>query len=130
MQDTPRGREWVRLLRSGEWRQGYGRLKERGWTSDGKYCCLGVLVEGVLGDECNAQIMPLSHQIDRIGLTPDEAGACSGFNDTDRLNFRQIATILERSMNDGITVQMAYAKFMDEYGGVIPSTVLEAPSDA
>lgn len=31
--------KWVKALRSGEYKQGHGRLK----TAEGGYCCLGVL---------------------------------------------------------------------------------------
>ena len=33
--------EWVRALRSGEYKQGHGELR----TKDGKFCCLGVLCD-------------------------------------------------------------------------------------
>ncbi len=38
-------REWVRALLSGEYRQGYGRLKTLQGAQEPEYCCLGVACE-------------------------------------------------------------------------------------
>lgn len=124
MQDTENGRRWVAELRSDRWTQGTGRLEEAGWGdgSGAKHCCLGVLVKGVLHQSPEALLMPLTHHLDEAGMTSDEAGACWGFNDTQHLSFLQIANIVERAMDERITVQAAYDQLYSAYDGVIPST--------
>lgn len=125
MKDTKKGREWVRLLRSGQYTQGYGVLEQTGWgdPTELKHCCLGVMVAGVLNEACLGQLMPTRAQSDQFGLTVDEVGACSGLNDTRHLSFHQIATVLEAAMNDDLTVGNAYDALYRDHDGVIPSTL-------
>lgn len=98
---------WIAALRSGEYRQGKGCLK----TTDGAYCCLGVLcqIAGILDDDGNVTssrpssvgIMPLSFAA-HMGMTPNGThrhGAPSQqltiMNDQGGFTFHQIADVIE-----------------------------------
>lgn len=99
--------EWVAALRSGEYKQGKGLLKD-----GDKYCCLGVLcvingLDFVYGDEdnnspvgfkhgdcCEAEFLPSSFA-DLVGLSSGDQRSLAHMNDAGR-SFASIASEIER----------------------------------
>ena len=112
-------KEWVAALRSGEYKQGYGELK----NNTGEYCCLGVacdlLVKKGLAKEQTSNglnVYALSNDNDLdwsvlpksianyLGLSKDpdiivdgEAHCISGVNDEGK-TFSEIATLIEEQL--------------------------------
>lgn len=88
--------EWVKALRSGQYKRGRGKLK----TEIG-YCCLGVLgcVLEKHGEKINFDEAMLHPSIGRKyldGLYFQYEFA--DWNDVDNLSFNDIATIIEKKM--------------------------------
>jgi len=94
--------EWIKALRSGKYRQGKGRL-----DYEGKFCCLGVAccVAPVASRSFNGQLAGGDLSLQPIvreyfGFTsanpqiPSLDVSLVGLNDTYRLTFDQIATII------------------------------------
>ncbi len=96
----------VAALRSGKYKQGRHNLK----TTDGEFCCLGVLCEIVApGDwrlqpemrryiqPCDAGAFPPSEVLARVGIDDDElAWPLAGMND-DGQSFAEIADFIEKN---------------------------------
>jgi hypothetical protein len=76
--------KWVKALRSGEYKQGGGYL-----FSDGKYCCLGVLLHIEHPDhsyleDSYAGSLPDSFQV-QCGITPAQEDQLARMNDGKKL---------------------------------------------
>lgn len=104
----PKQKEWIRLLRSGEIKQGIGALKMG--TS---YCCLGVCKEFVLGEE-PAPGQDVLSETDRkkIGLREVNGAACEASDYLKITNFVKEngysafgSTILAELNDEGATFQ-------------------------
>lgn len=91
--------KWCTALRSGDYKQGKGAL-----LNDGKYCCLGVLYEAVLGgtwgfvdsdgDTQNSEgSMVYLHGLSELDVDVEEKVAC--MNDSEDKSFSEIADWLE-----------------------------------
>lgn len=108
-------KQWLAALRGGKYKQGYGALH----TSDGAFCCLGVLCD--LLDEnkvgCAKKCFPesLPDFRERFGI-PDSVSTTDTqwmwqvpykgekhlllvLNDEVNLSFKQIANIIERTVD-------------------------------
>lgn len=107
---------WVKALRSGEFKQGKGRLERRGDTKE--YCCLGVLcelalLEGVMDyhplygygeldviGAYNNYTLPLTVQnwagIQTGNPEINSIGRLSHLNDVKGKSFSEIANIIEK----------------------------------
>ena len=83
---------WIKALRSGDYRQGYGALKYRD-----EYCCMGVLC-AVLGKPMVYSTIPFWYSTS-LAYDGSLVGELIGRNDVDRLTFPEIADWLE-SQND------------------------------
>lgn len=98
--------EWVKALRSGEYEQGEGFL-----CKNGRFCCLGVLIDvAVEGDwvlvedslgcgdywalDGNSGTLPVERQ-QELGLSGICHGQLTAMND-DGISFAEIATWIER----------------------------------
>lgn len=111
-------RQWVSALRSGEYEQGYERLK-----GDGRFCCLGVLCDlavdaGVvdgwrkkkvadlvlnsIGAHGEVDFLPREVQewagIDEKNPVVDDGETLTGLNDVEGLSFEEIANIIEEEL--------------------------------
>lgn len=112
-------RQWMAALRSGEYEQGYERLKE-----DGRFCCLGVLcdlavkagvvdgwrkkkvTDAVILDSIGAtdetDFLPREVQewagIDEKNPVVDDGETLTGLNDVEGLSFEEIANIIEEEL--------------------------------
>jgi hypothetical protein len=85
--------KWIRALRSGKFKQGKQRLR----ADDGGYCCLGVLCE-ITGNAKNRnmnQSWPRGHRTMFMGLDSQVQLSLAIMNDTNNLNFNQIADAIE-----------------------------------
>ena len=104
---------WIAALRSGEYKQGKHKLE----TSDGFYCCLGVLqmvtdgkVETCVGvdGKTSALALPSGNYMKRvfddleatICVMYKDYGLCSlaWLNDSANLSFKQIADLIEEQV--------------------------------
>lgn len=100
-------KRWLDALRSGKYAQTRGHLRDKNG-----FCCLGVLCdvsgvgvwrEGYRGefnlDGGTTSLFMVPQEIrDGLGMTEYQASSLARSNDQDKLNFRQIADIVE-SMN-------------------------------
>ncbi len=81
---------WLAALRSGEYKQGRGRLKREAgvFTRAWYYCCLGVLEDatGVYGN------------LDCMGLGPNDTEILVRMNDAERQDFNTIADYIEANL--------------------------------
>lgn len=109
---------WVRVLRSGKYKQGYGLLHyQRGETE--RFCCLGVLCDlavkkGIISkDDVDSHAVGstivFSYQSEETGLPPDvtnwiglndsigsmKKGILASKNDTRKYSFERIADLIE-----------------------------------
>jgi hypothetical protein len=109
---------WIGNLRSGEYVQCKGRLRAYDTSTiddkkGGGYCCLGVLIEteGVDKpergeDDCGIESWtydgrfdePSPKTLERIGLPTHLVGFFVDLNDDKELSFREIADIIEKSV--------------------------------
>lgn len=97
--------DWIEALRSGEYDQGWGRLKKG--CNHYSYCCLGVLCEISGGVEFNSGIacykdkrgeFALPPELRReVGMSRDYQEKLANYNDKDRLDFEQIADEIEQN---------------------------------
>lgn len=101
--------EWTTGLRSGQYKQGVGYLKQR-VEGDWQYCCLGVLCEIAAVpqvpdtmeedvqafDSCTGQLN--SELRLKFGLSPQIAQKLMVMNDTDQLTFTTIADWIEANL--------------------------------
>ncbi len=104
--------KWLAALRSGEYAQGRGRLKN---NSD-EFCCLGVAcdVSGLGKWVCSPRGMP-AYLIEgdsvrglglpsalryKLGLTNDQEDELINYNDSDKMTFTQIADRIEAGKFD------------------------------
>ncbi len=96
---------WVEALRSGEYKQGYGRLVCLDNSKDCRYCCLGVLcsVTGVDFGKSNSTFRTIDGSfcdylpkslLDRLELPNDVQFQLAGLNDTGT-TFNDIADKIE-----------------------------------
>lgn len=86
-------KEWVKALRSGEYKQGRGRLK-----CGDEYCCLGVLGRVIKIDEndlCRGMLDV--KEMCKIGLSAWDAGYLAQANDEGR-SFAKIADYIEETL--------------------------------
>jgi hypothetical protein len=98
--------EWVKDLRSGEYKQGWNMLRR----TDNRFCCLGVAVKTAerlnLIDSQKAELLLTNSVEKEYGVCKSILGesnpwithlktSCWTLNDSQRLNFNQIADILE-----------------------------------
>lgn len=86
---------WVAALRSGDWKQGMGRLK-----NGDKYCCLGVLHEVSGGEwrhDLGGRVVPCYQAHESSYILPDSVlrpgvqTDLAKMNDTMGLSFEEIA---------------------------------------
>lgn len=99
---------WLEALRSGKFEQGLGRFK----TSNGKYCCLGVLcaVEKPAGwDEARRHFFDMGSTEYSLGTIPytqrnrwqisdEEHDHLVEMNDFEEKSFNEIADYIERNL--------------------------------
>jgi hypothetical protein len=95
-------RQWVEALRSGRYRQTKGSLK-KSWYNE--YCCLGVACR-VLGKSSSA-IIKMNDENDggldeatqqTLGINERTVTTLIRANDSDGLDFKQIARKIERGL--------------------------------
>lgn len=89
--------KWVEALRSGEYKQVRGSLKE-----DGRYCCLGVICEINGKDKAGLKkgnALPSKTALKFFGLSYGEASALANMNDGGR-SFKYIAKHIEKNWED------------------------------
>ena len=90
---------WVDMLRSGIYVQGFGKLK----TDDGCFCCLGVLKEELKrqkkawrnSERGLGEKDPYNYVLAESALPIDLQDALTAMNDIDRMSFYEIADFLE-----------------------------------
>jgi hypothetical protein len=82
---------WIAALRSGEYQQGYGRLKRSEENGDEYYCCLGVVQELCELKTEGLFILPEDF-IPRV-----EQSVFTQLNDSGRKTFLEIADHIERN---------------------------------
>lgn len=87
--------KWILALFSGKYQQCQESLFKFTDNGDPSYCCLGV-AEKILGNDPRkmkieglAWLTPKSQAL--LGLVNDRGVDCDGLNDTEELNFKQIA---------------------------------------
>ena len=90
---------WVKALRSGDYRQGFGRLR----TPEDNYCCLGVLCDiSPIPMEMNlSNSLPVIEVVKWAGLSSDnprisDGRALTTLNDAAGLSFNQIVDFIEK----------------------------------
>lgn len=102
---------WIGALRSDEYNQGTGNLKDFNAGPDEKpdFCCLGVLcdlVDSALWDDTQAadrgystfegkSDYPPKSVLELVGISYEEAQRLASFNDEDGYRFADIANYLE-----------------------------------
>lgn len=104
--------KWITALRSGEYKQGRHALK----TTDGSYCCLGVLqhvvngdVERYARDDCTLWDLPKKKPSEAWCLANGVLGGMSwvpkgqsrslmSMNDTGEYTFDEIADVIEKGV--------------------------------
>lgn len=105
---------WLEALRSGNYPQGIGALKEIKLGEEiYRYCCLGVLCETIIAKgimdipvraESNLVTFDgvigglTSRLMDKVGLTRDAHGELVRLNDLKRLSFSEIADWIEENL--------------------------------
>lgn len=112
--------KWLKALRGGGYRQGFGSLRQRS-EDDGKlnYCCLGVLanVAGerwvdswgdkssygipIDGDDNDMTNLLPDKVLKKVGMTPRAQSRLAAMNDGDdcrRHSFRQIADWIDKNL--------------------------------
>lgn len=100
--------KWLTALRSGEYIQGYGKLK-RGKGKLATYCCLGVLCDiidptkwiGYDSGEAWYEGSPTglsSVMMERIGMDSSHQGPLQSMNDALGLSFAAIADHIEKNL--------------------------------
>jgi len=83
---------WLKALRSGKYKQGTGTLE----TTDGKYCCLGVLTK-IDGGECEHHHYLDPDRAKRLRLPGQVQQDLAQMNDR-RVSFRAIANYIEKNL--------------------------------
>ena len=108
--------KWIEALRSGDYDQGHGMLRDL----DDSYCCLGVLLDvSELGQWDEQAFGPLIYEIedsdkdypnpreeldlskatlDKLGLDPKEQHHLVNLNDDDGADFNEIADWIEENV--------------------------------
>lgn len=99
--------KWVEALRSGEYKQGFGRLRQQGEGAAVAYCCIGVLCEVAgfkpHGDRyLDERLIPLIFSLDAstsrlLGLPSRVESSLITSNDNGS-TFAEIADKIERSV--------------------------------
>ena len=106
--------KWVKALRSGEYEQGIGQLKESAYTTfSGKpeYCCLGVLCD-VTGVRFKGTSAEPPHKVADLVFTKKSLAAnppvedwkvgvyakLAKFNDENMWTFKRIANWIEKNL--------------------------------
>jgi hypothetical protein len=104
----PYREQWLTALRSGEYKQGRGRLRK----SDDSYCCLGVLCDisgkgtWIKNPDREHYTFDLGHHHrlstflskeieDAVGLTSTDTNLLIKLNDSEGASFEQIAEYIE-----------------------------------
>jgi hypothetical protein len=103
-------KKWLKALRSGEYKQGGGRLR-----SGNKYCCLGVLcdltpevkwVTNIVDASARYLVESGTQQVfgflpvdlrEKLGISPDEQKELSLLNDNG-YTFEEIANVIEEHL--------------------------------
>lgn len=91
---------WIAALRSGEFKQGEGRLCSRGPRPS--YCCLGVArkidgVEGCYQGDWGSEYYPPKKALDKWGLPYSSAAELARMNDGGK-SFAEIADYIEQNL--------------------------------
>lgn len=103
-------RAWIKALRSGEYKQTWGRLCEVDPDGDKHHCCLGVACEVLLARgyavkaESDGAVVRFNGSggglkpqlMAAVGIDDDTHDSCVGWNDVSFLSFKRIATRLEK----------------------------------
>lgn len=112
-------RKWIEALRSGDYRQGYHKLRNYNKDEDDTFCCLGVAcdvlkedLEGewnmkaddykfkVLDDQSHGMEFMPDVVVEYLGLSEEFLNdTLSGLNDKERYTFEEIADRIERKVN-------------------------------
>lgn len=93
--------QWVKSLRSGKYKQSQSCLYH---VADGGFCCLGVLADGVLGQNVKGPyIMSDQPKINKLyeeirELVGDKLHAFTNMNDLKDYSFEDIADYIEQSI--------------------------------
>jgi len=110
--------KWIKMLRSGRYKQGRGHLaKQKTENSDWRFCCLGVLCEAagtkakfITDDKTRYQDdfkvarygdsdATLNENLRRkYGITLDETEKLMELNDNEKWSFKRIATWIEKNL--------------------------------
>lgn len=90
--------KWITALRSGNYKQGVGRLR-----GDDKFCCLGVLCDLVVPEDWDGPeqlstwALPPSYVIEPCGLSDATCAELACKND-DGESFEEIADYIEKNV--------------------------------
>jgi hypothetical protein len=102
--------KWVAALRSGEYKQGNGRLKRYYFrTEEPAFCCLGVLCDVVKPEGWDGEVhnfsgkstqqeYPNLNSMKELGIYPSAVKALAKMNDEDKLPFNKIADYIEKNL--------------------------------
>jgi hypothetical protein len=105
--------KWVAALRSGEYLQGQGNLKNSQFVESGiqhRFCCLGVLCDvmdpgGWKGREhsfnngkSRQYSFPNQNVMKELGIYPSAMKKLGSMNDDDGLDFNKIADYIEKTL--------------------------------
>ncbi len=100
--------KWIKALRSGDYRQGRGKLSRANFvTGDYEYCCLGVLCEVLEIDYKGSDAYPAPEILTSVGLDSN----LTNFDSTNEIN--TLVPILA-DMNDTGKDFMEIAAFIEE----------------
>jgi hypothetical protein len=104
---------WVAALRSGEYLQGHGRLRNTPDMATVEMCCLGVLCDVVdphawtFSDEWTHEEEGIVHTLEdaldatalaRVGLDEEIQKELIHLNDDEHASFTEIASVIERQV--------------------------------
>jgi hypothetical protein len=91
---------WCEALRSGDYKQGKGRLYDK---RTGCYCCLGILnklmPEKYIAGGCNVLLIETEHFKSYRGRIPKLKGSLTAMNDNGK-TFIEIADIIEENYEE------------------------------
>jgi hypothetical protein len=108
--------KWVTALRSGNYKQGEGRLRSQSWIGTGwgqpEFCCLGVLCDilkpsgwclnntehSFSEGKSRQRNYPNEKVMKELGIYPSAMKKLGSLNDDDRLDFNKIADYIEKTL--------------------------------